>query len=75
MLCIQTDGAKERVSRPGLPPSLAVPLPPEGWLAVLPAVPATWLVDAEGRLVRTWFGELDESSRRDLVRELLRLGS
>ena len=75
MLCIQTDGAKERVSHPGLPPSLAVPLPPEGWLAVLPAVPATLLVDAEGRLVRTWFGELDESSRRDLVRELLRLGS
>lgn len=75
VLCIQTDGAKERISRPGLPPSLAVPLPPEGWLAALPAVPATLLVDAEGVLVRTWFGELDDASRQALVQALVRLGS
>ena len=73
VLCVQTDGAAERVDLEGLPPSLAVPLPPEGWLAALPAVPATLLIDSAGVLGRAWFGELDGATRAELVRALVEL--
>jgi len=71
----QTDGQSARVDLEGLPASLAVPLPPEGWLAALPAVPATLVLDANGLLVRAWYGELDEDARSALVETLARLGS
>lgn len=74
VVCVQTDGTTGRVSLPGLPTSLAVPLPPEGWLAALPAVPATLLVDAEGVLVRSWYGELDEEAEQTLAQALAQLG-
>ena len=71
----QTDGATARIDLAGLPASLAVPLPPEGWLAALPAVPATLVLDANGSLVRAWYGELGEDARGALVDTLLHLGS
>jgi len=71
----QTDGESARMNLEGLPTSLAVPLPPAGWLAALPAVPATLVVDANGLLVRAWYGELDEDARRALVETLALLGS
>ena len=71
----QTDGASARLDLEGLPASLAVPLPPEGWLAALPAVPATLVVDGNGLLVRAWYGELDQDARSALVETLARLGS
>jgi hypothetical protein len=73
VLSVQTDGATERIDLEGLPPSLAVPLPPEGWLAALPAVPATLLVDSAGVLRRGWYGELDGPTRAELVRALAEL--
>lgn len=70
----QTDGEAARVDLEGLPPSLAVPLPPVGWPADLPAVPATLVIDAEGVLVRAWYGELGEAERAEFVATLARLG-
>jgi hypothetical protein len=71
----QTDGARARADLEGLPASLAVPLPPQGWLAGLPAVPATLVLDAEGVLVRAWYGELGDAEREALVETLARLAS
>lgn len=71
----QTDGQSARVDLEGLPASLAVPLPPEGWIAALPTVPATLVLDARGTLVRAWYGELDEDAHGALVETLARLGS
>lgn len=75
VLVVQTDGATQRVDLEGLPPSLAVPLPPEGWLGALPAVPATLLLDSAGVLRRAWFEELDAAARAELVQALAVLGS
>lgn len=75
LVVAQTDGESGRVDLEGLPPSLVVPLPPDGWHAGLPAVPATLVVDTEGVLVQAWFGELDEAQRAELVRTLVALGS
>lgn len=71
----QTDGESARIDLEGLPASLAVPLPPADWLAALPAVPATLVLDENGVLVRAWYGELDEDARSALVETLARLGS
>jgi hypothetical protein len=71
----QTDGESARVDLEGLPASLSVPLPPEGWLAALPAVPATLVLDASGVLVRAWYGELDAEASSALIETLARLGS
>ncbi|HZJ72576.1 MAG TPA: hypothetical protein VFF36_16700, partial [Planctomycetota bacterium] len=57
VLCIQTDETEGGPLAPeGLPASLLVPLPPVGWLAALPAVPATFVVDGDGTVVRAWYG-------------------
>lgn len=72
---IQTDGAEARVDLEGLPASLVVPLPPVGWHANLPAVPATLLLDSAGVLVRAWYGELDEGERAELLAALRGLGT
>lgn len=67
VFCVQTDGAEGALSAlEGLPASLGVPLPPIGWLAALPAVPATLLVDDSGVLTRAWYGELDERTAQEL---------
>ena len=75
VLCMQTD---VRESSPldieGLPASLAVPLPPVGWLAALPVVPATLVVDEDGVLVRAWWGELDADTARELAGTIAGLG-
>lgn len=71
----QTDGASARIDLEGLPPSFRVPLPPEGWLAALPAVPATLVLDANGVLLRAWYGELDAAARSSLVETLAHLGT
>jgi hypothetical protein len=76
VLCLQTDvdsGAPLLLE--GLPPSLAVPLPPVGWLAAVPAVPATLVLDEGGVLVRAWYGELDDGNEQELVRTLAGLGT
>jgi peroxiredoxin len=76
VVCIQTDvleGAP--LALEGLPPSLAVPLPPEGWLASLPAVPATLVLDEHGVLTRAWFDELDAAKARELTEAIAGLGS
>ena len=75
VLCIQTDvleGAPLAVE--GLPASLAVPLPPVGWLAALPAVPATLVADENGVLPRAWFEELDDARARELTDAVPALG-
>lgn len=72
---VQTDGADARVDLEGLPPSLVVPLPPAGWHANLPAVPATLLLDSAGVLVRAWYGELDEDGQGELLSALRSLGT
>jgi len=75
VLCIQTDvlGAAP-LALEGLPASLAVPLPPEGWLANLPAVPGTLVADEHGVLTRAWFDELDEAQARELRDAIAALG-
>ena len=75
IIVAQTDGESTRIDLEGLPASLIVPLPPVGWHGNLPAVPATLVVDANGVLVRAWYGELDEASRKALVATLGQLGS
>lgn len=74
VLCIQTDGAEGGpLSLEGLPASLAVPLPPVGWLAALPAVPATLVVDGGGTVVGSWYGELDGGSAQELSSAIVAL--
>lgn len=75
VVCVQTDGAEAPLALEGLPPSLAVPLPPEGWLADLPAVPATLVVDENGVLTRAWFEELDGTAARELTDAIAGLGA
>lgn len=75
VLCIQTDVAEGApIALEGLPASLAVPLPPAGWLATLPVVPATLLVDELGVLTRAWYGELDEEMALDMTGAIRALG-
>jgi len=75
VLCIQTDAGEDApLALEGLPPSLAVPLPPQGWLAAIPAVPATLVVDEHGRLTHAWYRQLDETMASELVEALARLG-
>jgi hypothetical protein len=65
---IQTDVAENGLqSLDGLPASLAVPLPPLGWLAALPLVPATFVVDPHGVVVKAWYGEIDPVTEQELV--------
>jgi hypothetical protein len=74
VVCLQTDvehGAPLLLE--GLPASLAVPLPPVGWLAAVPAVPATLVLDANGVLVRVWYGELDGGIAEELARTIAEL--
>src|SRR5262245_28464744 len=76
VLCIQTDLRDgPPLALEGLPASLAVPLPPEGWLAALPAVPATLVADEHGRLVWTSFRQLDAGLAEELAGVLARLGA
>jgi len=75
VLCIQTDvvdGAP--LALEGLPASLAVPLPPVGWLAAIPAVPATLVVDERGALTRAWYRELDADTAQELAGAIAGLG-
>jgi len=76
VLCIQTD-VKEGAPLPleGLPASLAVPLPPPGWLAALPAVPATLVADEHGRLTHAWFRTLDAGLAEELAAAIQALGA
>lgn len=74
VLCIQTDVLGAPLDLEGLPASLAVPLPPVGWLAALPAVPATLVVDEHGVLARAWWGELGAGDARELASSLEGLG-
>ena len=68
VLCIQTDAAEGALhDLQGLPSSLAVPLPPTGWLAALPAVPATLVVDGYGVLTRAWYSEIDAGGAHELA--------
>ena len=71
----QTDGTAARADLEGLPASLSVPLPPVGWHANLPALPATLVLDSEGRLVRAWYGQLEDETQRELVDVLSGLGT
>lgn len=76
VLCIQTDALEDApLAMEGLPASLAVPLPPLGWLAALPAVPATLVVDERGVLTRAWYGELGADTARELAATILALGT
>ena len=76
ILCVQTDAvAGAHVDLEGLPASLAVPLPPVGWLAALPAVPATLVVDERGTLTRAWYRELDADAGQDLAKAIAALGT
>lgn len=75
VLCIQTDGEGAPLALEGLPSSLAVPLPPIGWLAALPAVPATLVVDERGALERAWYSELDADTARELEDAIASLGA
>jgi hypothetical protein len=75
VLCIQTDvTAGAPIELEGLPASLAVPLPPTGWPASLPAVPATLLVDGAGVLTRAWYGELSDDMTREATEAIGALG-
>ena len=74
VLCIQTDAEEGGlVALDGLPASLAVPLPPVGWLATLPAVPATLVLDGQGVVVRAWYGELDVGIAQELAHAIAAL--
>jgi peroxiredoxin len=74
VLCIQTDEAEGGPLAPeGLPASLLVPLPPVGWLAALPAVPATFVVDSDGTVVRAWYGEIDGGRAQELAQAIVAL--
>jgi hypothetical protein len=76
VLCIQTDveeGAP--LSLEGLPESLAVPLPPQGWIAHLPAVPATLVADEHGRLTHAWFRALDADLAEQFAAAVQALGA
>ena len=76
VLCIQTDAeAGTPLSLEGLPASLAVPLPPVGWLGAIPAVPATLVLDENGVLVRVWYGELDSDVAQELARTIAGLSA
>src|SRR5262245_18919841 len=77
VLCVQTDVVEGSapISIEGLPASLAVPLPPVGWLAALPVVPATLVTDEDGTLVRAWYGELDAGSAKELAGVIAGLGA
>src|SRR5262245_25230218 len=76
VLCIQTDVVDgPPLALEGLPPSLAVPLPPAGWLAAIPAVPATLVVDERGALTRAWYRELDGETAQELARAIAGLGA
>jgi hypothetical protein len=75
VLCLQTDvvdGAP--LTLEGLPPSLAVPLPPVGWLAALPAIPATLVVDGIGVVTWAWYGELTSEATSSFAAALAALG-
>lgn len=75
VVCVQTDAAEGAFrALDGLPASLAVPLPPSGWLAALPAVPATLLVDDRGVLVWAAYDALDDASARSLTEALASIG-
>ena len=50
-----------------------MPLPPLGWLAALPAVPATFVVDGGGTVVRSWYGELDGGTAGELPSAIVAL--
>ena len=65
----------EPLSLEGLPASLAVPLPPVGWLGAIPAVPATLVLDENGVLVRVWYGELDSDLAQELARTIAGLSA
>jgi len=77
VLCVQTDVAEggAPLALEGLPASLAVPLPPAGWLAALPVVPATLVTDESGKLLRAWYGEMDAGSARELASAIAALGT
>ncbi|HEX6886455.1 MAG TPA: hypothetical protein VF530_23970 [Planctomycetota bacterium] len=76
VLCIQTDVVDSApLALEGLPASLAVPLPPEGWLAALPAVPATLVVDEHGRVTHAWYRALDAGMADELAAAVASLGS
>jgi len=76
VLCLQTDVANGApLSLEGLPASLAVPLPPVSWLAAVPAVPATLVLDEGGTLLRAWYGELDAGIEQELARTIAGLGA
>lgn len=76
VLCIQTDVIDgPPVALEGLPASLAVPRPPPGWLAALPAVPATLVADAHGRLTHAWFRRLDAGLADELAAAIQALGA
>jgi len=76
VVCIQTDAEDGTpLSLEGLPASLAVPLPPVGWLGAIPAVPATLVLDENGVLVRVWYGELDAGIAQELSRTIAGLSA
>ena len=76
VLCVQTDALDGKpAALEGLPPAYAVPLPPEGWLADLPAVPATLVADENGVLAHAWFTELDANSAQELATAITTLGA
>ena len=76
VVCIQTDGEEGTpLSLEGLPASLAVPLPPMGWLGAIPAVPATLVLDEGGVLVQVWYGELDAGIAEELARTIAGLSA
>jgi len=76
VLCIQTDVVAGRpLDLEGLPASLSVPLPPVGWLAALPAVPATLVVDEHGVLAQAWWGELGAEDALELASAIVELGA
>jgi hypothetical protein len=75
VLCIQTDVVEGApLALEGLPASLAVPLPPVGWLATVPVVPATLVTDERGVLQRAWYGELDARTAEELASTIASLG-
>jgi peroxiredoxin len=74
VLPIQTDvdeGGPQALE--GLPASLVVPRPPLGWLAALPVVPATLVVDEHGAVVKAWFGEIDPVTEQELANAIAEL--
>ena len=76
VVCIQTDAESVApLSLEGLPASLAVPLPPSGWIGALPAVPATLVLDENGVLVRVWYGEVDAGIAQELAHTIAGLSA